>query len=392
MVLKDKKTKITFHNGILTIGGTIIEVVYEDSHIFFDFGSEYNPSASFQPSNLQELLDEKLVPYLNNMYDPSIELKGYKSSEDNFKHTAVFLSHMHLDHSKIINYLNPSIPLYTLEGTKSLLNTLNINDDFLFPLHNKKDSNTREIIGVKENEVIEVGKIKVKVMPVDHDAYGACGLLIKTPDLVISYTGDIRLHGYRKEDTLKFCKESENCDVLLIEGVTVSFKDFEDEDDEIIWVSKSEIKRDAEELKRLGAELVDLGKNALDKIPLDTDLRDAIELAQRIKKEGRRRQLQLIGKMLRNRDVDPIRQALDKLKNRHNQQVALFHKLEQIRDRLIDDGDDAVAEVLNLWPDADRQQLRSLIRNAKKEKEGNKPPKSARLIFQYLRELAENEG
>ena len=96
--------------------------------------------------------------------------------------------------------------------------------------------------------------------------------------------------------------------------------------------------------------------------------------------------------MLRQRDVDPIRQALDKLKNRHNQQVALFHKLEQIRDRLIEQGDDAVPEVLNLWPNADRQQLRSLIRNAKKEKEGNKPPKSARLIFQYLRELSENEG
>ena len=92
--------------------------------------------------------------------------------------------------------------------------------------------------------------------------------------------------------------------------------------------------------------------------------------------------------MLRARDIEPIQTALDKLKNRHNQQVALFHKLEQIRDRLIDNGDDAVAEVLNLWPDADRQQLRSLIRNAKKEKEGNKPPKSARLIFQYLRELA----
>ncbi len=90
----------------------------------------------------------------------------------------------------------------------------------------------------------------------------------------------------------------------------------EDEDEEIIWVSKSEIKRDAEELKRLGAELVDLGKNSLDKIPLDDDLRAAIELAQRIKKEGRRRQLQLIGKMLRARDEDPIRQALDKLKNR----------------------------------------------------------------------------
>ena len=168
--------------------------------------------------------------------------------------------------------------------------------------------------------------------------------------------------------------------------------DIEDEDDEIIWVSKSEIKRDAEELKHLGVELVKLGKNALDKIPLDADLRAAIELAQRIKMEGRRRQLQLIGKMLRQRDVDPIRQALDKLKNRHNQQVVVFHKLEQLRDRMVDGSDEAIEEVMNLWPDADRQQLRSLIRNAKKEKEGNKPPKSARLIFQYLRELAESEG
>ena len=165
----------------------------------------------------------------------------------------------------------------------------------------------------------------------------------------------------------------------------------EEDDDEIIWVSKSEIKRDAEELKRLGAELVDLSSNSLDKIPLDEDLRAAIELAQKIKKEGRRRQLQLIGKMLRSRDEDPIRQALDKLKNRHNQQVALFHKLEMLRDRLIAEGDDAMADVLQLYPDADRQQLRSMIRNAQKEKAANKPPKSYRQIFSYLRELAENQ-
>ena len=163
----------------------------------------------------------------------------------------------------------------------------------------------------------------------------------------------------------------------------------EEEDEEIIWVSKSEIKRDAEELKRLGAELVDLGKNSLDKIPLDERLRTEIELAQRIKKEGRRRQLQLIGKLLRSIDVEPIRTALDKLKNRQNQQVALFHKLEMLRDRLIEEGDEAMTDVLALYPQADRQQLRSMIRNAQKEKAGNKPPKSARQIFQYLRELAE---
>lgn len=166
----------------------------------------------------------------------------------------------------------------------------------------------------------------------------------------------------------------------------------DEEDDEIIWVSKSEIKRDAEALKDLGTELVELGKNALERIPLDEDLRAAVELAQRIKREGRRRQIQLIGKLLRARDPEPIKTALDKLKNRHNQQVALFHKLEQLRDRLLEEGDDAIPDVLALYAQADRQQLRSLVRNAQKEKAANKPAKSARQIFQYLRELAEGQA
>ncbi|MFT4465919.1 MAG: ribosome biogenesis factor YjgA [Sodalis sp. (in: enterobacteria)] len=163
----------------------------------------------------------------------------------------------------------------------------------------------------------------------------------------------------------------------------------DDEQDEIIWVSKSEIKRDAEALKQLGVELVSLGKNALDKIPLDADLRAAIALAQRIKREGQRRQIQLIGKMLRARDPEPIQQALDKLKNRHNQQVTLFHKLEVLRDKLLAQGDDAIAEVLENYPQADRQQLRALVRNAQKELAANKPPKTARQLYQYLRTLAE---
>ena len=228
MVLKDKKTRIKFHNGMRTIGGTIIEIIYEDSHMFFDFGSEYNPSAPVQPTDLQGLLDEKLVPFVDNVFDPAIQLSGYESKENEYKNTAVFLSHVHLDHSKIINYLDPKIPLYTLEGTKSLLNTLNINNDFLFPLQNSSKSNTRDIIGVKENDVVSIGEISVKVMPIDHDAYGACGLLITTPDLKIAYTGDVRFHGYREQATLTFAKECEKCDVLIMEGVSVSFSDFDD--------------------------------------------------------------------------------------------------------------------------------------------------------------------
>lgn len=164
----------------------------------------------------------------------------------------------------------------------------------------------------------------------------------------------------------------------------------DDEDDEIIWVSKSEIKRDAEILKKLGAELVDLSKSELERIPLDTQLLEAIELAQKIKREGRRRQLQLIGKLLRSREVEPITEALDKLKNRHNQQVIILHKLEDLRNRLLADGDEVIEEVVALFPQTDRQQLRALVRNAKKERDGNKPPKAFRQIFQYLKELSDS--
>lgn len=236
MVSKDKKTSITFHNGILTIGGTIIEIAYEDSHIFFDFGSEYNPADPIQPNDLQGLLDHGLIPYLDNMFDTSIPLDGYTSSKTDFKNTAVFLSHVHLDHSKAINYLNPEVPLYTLEGTKSLLNTLNINDDFLFPKYGEHKTNTREIIGVKEYETVEIGKIKVTVMPVDHDAYGACGLLIETPEMRIAYTGDIRLHGYREAASLKFTELCKHADVLLMEGVSVSFQEV----DEVVETNETE--------------------------------------------------------------------------------------------------------------------------------------------------------
>ncbi|MER1959571.1 ribosome-associated protein [Proteus vulgaris] len=164
----------------------------------------------------------------------------------------------------------------------------------------------------------------------------------------------------------------------------------EEEEEEIIWVSKSEIKRDAEALKKLGTELVELSAQELERIPLDEKLLASIQLAQKVQREARRRQIQYIGKLLRNVDEEPIRQALDKLKNRHNQQILVLHKLEDLRIRLVEGGNEVIEEVVALYPMADRQQLRTLIRNAKKEKETNKPPKSFRLLFQYLKDLSES--
>ncbi|QOR07354.1 ribosome biogenesis factor YjgA [Haemophilus parainfluenzae] len=164
--------------------------------------------------------------------------------------------------------------------------------------------------------------------------------------------------------------------------------DWEDEDqEEIIWVSKSEIKRDAEDLKQLGEKLVNLTKANLTKVPLDDSLKDAIELAQRLQKEARRRQLQYIGKLLRSIDAEPIREALEKIENKHNQQQAMLHKLEILRDELVAKGDAVLTDLLNEHPSADRQQLRNLIRAAQKEKEQNKPSKAYREIYQILKTL-----
>jgi ribosome-associated protein len=164
--------------------------------------------------------------------------------------------------------------------------------------------------------------------------------------------------------------------------------DWEDEDqEEIIWVSKSEIKRDAEDLKQLGEKLVNLTKANLTKVPLDDSLKDAIELAQRLQKEARRRQLQYIGKLLRSIDAEPIREALEKIENKHNQQQAMLHKLEILRDELVAKGDVALTDLLNEHPSADRQQLRNLIRAAQKEKEQNKSSKAYREIYQILKIL-----
>ncbi|MCK8088327.1 ribosome biogenesis factor YjgA [Vibrio sp. 1CM8B] len=158
-------------------------------------------------------------------------------------------------------------------------------------------------------------------------------------------------------------------------------------EEEIIWVSKTEMKTDMDALQKLGEELVGLKPSVLDKFPLSEDLAQAIKDAQRFKNEAKRRQLQYIGKVMRNVDPEPIQAALDKVRNKHSQATAELHKLEQLRDRVVAEGDAAISEVMDMYPEADRQRLRQLARQAKKEKSANKPSKSSREIFQILKEL-----
>ena len=165
----------------------------------------------------------------------------------------------------------------------------------------------------------------------------------------------------------------------------------ESDQQDLDFKSKTQLKNESQELQKLGEKLVELGPAALAKIPMDPELADAVRLAKRInrKKEGFRRQLQFIGKLMRSRDVTPIQQALDLLENKHQQATAKFHKLERLRDDIVARGDAVIDELVGQYPLLERQKLRQLQRQAQKEQKESKPPKSSREICQYLKDSLE---
>ncbi|MDH4234645.1 MAG: DUF615 domain-containing protein [Gallionella sp.] len=159
------------------------------------------------------------------------------------------------------------------------------------------------------------------------------------------------------------------------------------EDEEELPPSKTKIKKQMHELRDLGKELTELGKDQLAQLDIPESLRDAIREMKNINKFGaQRRQLQYIGKLMREVDPAPILAKLDAWKGKSQQHIGYMHQLERWRDRLMEN-DSALTELLAAHPHADAQHLRSLIRNAQKEMEAGKPPKNYREIFQVLREI-----
>lgn len=152
--------------------------------------------------------------------------------------------------------------------------------------------------------------------------------------------------------------------------------------------SKSQVKRELRELQDLGRQLVELSAKQLQKVPLSAPMHEAVLKAKTFSRSALQRQLKYIGGLMPQEDVDAIRRALDGLAQPHREQVRAFHETEQWRDKLIA-GDDALLDELVNHHGADRQHLRQLVRNAQKEQAQNKPPRSARILFQYLTELRE---
>jgi len=155
--------------------------------------------------------------------------------------------------------------------------------------------------------------------------------------------------------------------------------------------SKSELKRQSNELQKLGEQLIEAPRDRVKRVPMPDEVKDAILMAQTITNhEGRRRQLQYVGKMMRTLDeeeVAVIQRTIESWKGASKAETASLHALERRRDKLLAD-DKALTQLLEEHPHLDVQHLRTLIRNARKEQAENKPPKAYREIFQILKDLA----
>jgi ribosome-associated protein len=150
--------------------------------------------------------------------------------------------------------------------------------------------------------------------------------------------------------------------------------------------SKTQRKKAMHALQSLGETLLDLPAEQLDRLDLPEALHEAIVDAGRIRsREGRRRQLQYIGRLMRDAEVERIAERLALLQGESEAAKAEFHAIERWRARLPAD-DAALTEWLTSYPGSDAQLLRQLIRNARREATEGKPPRASRALFRLLRE------
>jgi ribosome-associated protein len=155
--------------------------------------------------------------------------------------------------------------------------------------------------------------------------------------------------------------------------------------------SKSSKKRDMTALQELGAQLVELNEQQIASMQLPEALFEAVLEAKRLnRREAKRRQLQFIGRLMRDIDAAPIRDRLEEWRGQGREHTAQLHTLERWRDELLA-GDPALARFLREYPGADSQKLRTLIRNARREQVATLPPKSYRELFRVLREMITEE-
>jgi len=164
-----------------------------------------------------------------------------------------------------------------------------------------------------------------------------------------------------------------------------------DEEELDLGPSKSQVKRDCQNLIDLGEEILKLKKEEILSLDLPDELEEAVTTALKIKsRSGLKRQRQYIGKLLRSVANEDIESKVRKIQHRHDTNTAQFKRLEKWRDNLIENDKNTLNEIISRHPEVDRQHINQLIRAAHKEKQSEKPPAASRKLFKYLSELEDS--
>lgn len=157
--------------------------------------------------------------------------------------------------------------------------------------------------------------------------------------------------------------------------------------------SRSQIKREMIQLQKTGERLVRLSLDQIKSIDMPDRLREAVLSAKKIRSHGaRKRQLQLIGSLMRKVEFKPIKNALYEIDRGRSIEISDFHRIEKWRDDLVQGIDGPIEEILKLFPKADKLKLWNLTMAARKELHEGGPQKSSRALFKYIKKLAENKA
>lgn len=219
-------TSVTLLSPERASTGTQILVEDGNARLLFDCGLVFDPAGdpfahvSRRPGReLSDLIRLGMAPMVPGLYAPhhldGIGLPSVVPPSDG--PTAVALSHSHLDHTHLVGFVDPAVPVYATPPTARILQVLSDAGDTAAPV-------TRSVMPVDPGQTFQLGPMHVRFVPVDHDVAGAAGLLIETSDGVIAYSGDIRLHGAFPERTLGFARAAADAGarLLILEGNRLS--------------------------------------------------------------------------------------------------------------------------------------------------------------------------
>ncbi|TLZ61615.1 MAG: MBL fold metallo-hydrolase [Methanobacteriota archaeon] len=219
-------TRVTCYGGVNEIGGNKVLVEDGDARIWLDmgqsfgFGSEYfGEFLDFRSRfGLRDYFALNLLPRLPGLYSAEW-LEGARFDYEPARFSAVFISHIHFDHTNHLKFLDPKIPVHMGEGTKIMLESWEETGRFNLEEHDYRTFRT--------GRRIRVDGVEVTPVHVDHSAPAAYGFLLNTEAGTIAYTGDLRQHGPHAEMTREFIEAAarEKPVALITEGTRVAPKD-----------------------------------------------------------------------------------------------------------------------------------------------------------------------